>query len=60
VDKRIKIPARMVTSVTFGGKDMQDLYAVTADNLEDKNKKGTIFRTRSDIPGLPVPKARFK
>jgi len=60
LDMRLKVPAKMVTSLTFGGKDMQDLYIVTADNTDDKAKKGTIFKTRSDIPGLPVPKARFK
>ena len=59
LDWRLDVPARMVTSVTFGGKDLQDLYIVTADNLDDKAKKGTIFRTRVDIPGLAVPKARF-
>jgi len=60
LDSRLKVPAKMVTSLTFGGKDMQDLYIVTADNTDDKAKKGTIFKTRSEIPGLPVPKARFK
>jgi sugar lactone lactonase YvrE len=59
VDKRIKIPAQMVTSLTFGGPDMRDLYVVTADNTEDASRKGTIFRMRSDVAGLPVPKARF-
>jgi sugar lactone lactonase YvrE len=59
VDRRIKMPAQMVTSLTFGGADMQDLYVVTADNTEDAGRKGTIFRMRSDVPGLPVPKARF-
>lgn len=60
LDWRLKVPAKMVTSLTFGGKDMRDLYIVTADNTEDKAKKGTVFRTRSEIPGLPVPKSRFK
>lgn len=59
VRKRIKTPATMVTSLTFGGRDMQDLYVVTADNTEVPSRKGTIFRTRADIPGLKVPKARF-
>ena len=57
--KRIKVPATMVTSLTFGGRDMQDLYVVTADNTEDASRKGTIFRARADVPGLKVPKARF-
>ncbi len=59
VRKRIKVPATMVTSLTFGGRDMQDLYVVTADNTEDPSKKGTVFRTRADVPGLKVPKACF-
>jgi len=59
LDRRIKIPADMVTSLVFGGADMMDLYIVTADNTDDKAKKGTIFRMRADIPGLPVPQARF-
>ncbi|HKV55933.1 MAG TPA: SMP-30/gluconolactonase/LRE family protein [Candidatus Binataceae bacterium] len=60
LDKRIKVPAKMVTSVTFGGHNLEDLYIVTADNTDDKEKKGTIFKMRSEIPGLAVPKARFK
>ncbi|MBV8140327.1 MAG: SMP-30/gluconolactonase/LRE family protein [Deltaproteobacteria bacterium] len=57
--KRIKLPATMVTSLVFGGRDMLDLYVVTADNTDDKERKGTIFRTRADVPGLPVPRAKF-
>jgi gluconolactonase len=60
LDWKLEVPAKMVTSVTFGGKDQQDMYIVTADNTDDKAKKGTIFKTRVEIPGLPVPKARFK
>jgi gluconolactonase len=59
IDYRLKIPAKFVTSLTYGGKDLQDLYVVTADNTDDKDKKGTIFRTRTEIPGLAVPKAKF-
>ncbi len=59
LDWRLKVPAKMVTSLTFGGQDLSDLYIVTADNTEDSTKLGTIFRTRAAIPGLPVPKARF-
>ncbi len=59
LDRRIKMPAQTVTSLTFGGVDRMDLYIVTADNAEDASRKGTIFRMRSEVPGLPVPKARF-
>jgi sugar lactone lactonase YvrE len=58
LDRRIKVPAKTVTSVAFGGPDMQDLYVVTANN-DQRELKGTVFRARADIPGLPVPKARF-
>ncbi|HZY58803.1 MAG TPA: SMP-30/gluconolactonase/LRE family protein [Candidatus Binataceae bacterium] len=58
VDRRVKMPSRMVVSMAFGGPDMQDLYVVTGDNV-DRPLKGTIFKMRSDIPGLPVPKAKF-
>jgi xylono-1,5-lactonase len=59
VDQRIKVPAKTVTSLTFGGPDMRDLYVVTADNSENRDPKGTIFRTRSQIAGLRVPNSRF-
>jgi len=58
VDRRLKMPSRMVVSLTFGGPDMRDLYVVTGDNV-DRPLKGTILKLRSDIPGLPVPKAKF-
>jgi sugar lactone lactonase YvrE len=59
LDWRLKVPAKMVTSLTFGGQDLSELYIVTADNTDDSTKLGTIFRTHAAIPGLPVPKARF-
>ena len=58
LDRKIEVPAKAVTSVCFGGKDRRDLYIVTADNTEVPDRKGTIFRTRVEIPGLSVPLAR--
>ncbi len=49
---RVAVPAKMVTSVCFGGADRRDLYIVTEDNTEDRSRKGTIFRTRADTPGV--------
>jgi D-xylonolactonase len=57
--ERIKMPSTMVTSLVFGGKDLTDLYVVTADNTAHPEHKGTIFRARTDVAGLAVPKARF-
>ena len=58
VDRRIKIPSKMAVSLVFGGPDLQDLYIVTADSPK-QGLRGSIMRMRSDIPGMPVPKARF-
>ncbi len=58
-DRRIALPARAVTSLCFGGADLRDLYAVSADNSDDPARGGTIFRTRSEVPGLPAPFARI-
>ncbi|HTY55781.1 MAG TPA: SMP-30/gluconolactonase/LRE family protein [Candidatus Binataceae bacterium] len=59
LERRIGMPAHRVTSLVFGGSDLQDLYIVTADNSEDATRQGTVFKMRSDIPGLPVPNSRF-
>lgn len=58
LDQKIEVPAKAVTSVCFGGNDRRDLYIVTADNTEDASRKGTIFRTRVEVAGVPVPFAR--
>lgn len=54
---RIEVPARMVTSVCFGGPDRRDLYIVTGDNTEVAARGGTIHRTRADVAGCAVPLA---
>jgi D-xylonolactonase len=53
----ILIPARWVTSVAFGGPDLADMYIVTADNLDDESRRGTIFHTVPGVQGLPTPLA---
>lgn len=55
VDHVLEVPAKAVTSLCFGGQDRRDLYIVTADNTEAPDRKGTIFHTRVDVPGLAVP-----
>ncbi len=58
LDRKVDVPAKAVTSLCFGGKDRRDLYIVTADNTDDPDHKGTIFRTRVDTAGLPAPLAK--
>jgi sugar lactone lactonase YvrE len=55
---RITVPAAMVTSVCFGGADRRDMYIVTADNTDDPDKGGSVFRTRAIVPGVALTKAR--
>jgi sugar lactone lactonase YvrE len=57
LDHVLDVPASFVTSVCFGGDDMRDLYVTTMDNSEDASRRGTLFRTRVDVPGLPTAPA---
>jgi len=57
-DGRLEVPASSVTSLCFGGADRRDLYVVSADNSDDPELGGSIFRTRVDVPGLAAPLAR--
>jgi sugar lactone lactonase YvrE len=54
---RVEVPARTVTSLCFGGSDGRDLYIVTADNRDDQDRGGTVFRTRAEVAGCPIPLA---
>ncbi len=59
LDREIKVPARDVTSLCFGGPTRRELFIVTADNSDDPDRGGTIFCTRAPVAGLPVPEARI-
>ena len=56
---RIDVPSTAVTSLCFGGADRRDLYIVTADNTDDPDRGGTVFRTRAEVPGVAVALARI-
>ena len=59
LEDALDVPADFVTSLCFGGMDGRELYVTTMDNSEDPSKRGTLFRTRVDRPGLPVVPARI-
>ncbi len=65
VAQTIEVPLNFPSSVVFGGRDLLDLYIATGDERYfgddpvEPPPRGAIFRTRTSIPGLPVPKARF-
>lgn len=56
----VPVPLPMVTSVCFGGDDLRDLYIVTGSRGGPRENCGTVYRTRADIPGLPVAPARVR
>ena len=56
--KSLPVPLPMVTSVCFGGPDLKDLYVVTGSRGGPSDVCGTIFRTRVDVPGLPISEAK--
>ncbi len=56
--REIVVPIPMVTSVCFGGSDLQDLYIVTGSSGSPHENCGTIFRMRADIPGVPIAPSR--
>ncbi|MGO9058999.1 MAG: SMP-30/gluconolactonase/LRE family protein [Candidatus Binataceae bacterium] len=55
--KKATLPVKKVVSLTFGGPDLMDLYAVTVQTSRDK---GSLYRARAEVPGLPIPKGKFK
>jgi len=54
----LAVPAPFVASLCFGGADRRDLYVTTSGNSEHPERRGTVFHTRADVPGLVVPLAR--
>jgi len=52
------VPAPFVASLCFGGGDRRDLYVTTSGNSDHPERRGTVFRTRANVPGLVVPLAR--
>lgn len=56
---RLPVPMPMVTSVCFGGSDLHDLYVVTGSQGGPSENCGTVYRTRTDVPGLPLVPARI-
>jgi sugar lactone lactonase YvrE len=61
IDRVVKVPARRVTSVAFGGPDLSTLYITTsrlhftADELKLQPQAGGIFALRPGVRGQPTP-----
>jgi gluconolactonase len=59
VERSLPVPARIVTSVCFAGRDRCDLIVTTADHAEHAELRGCVLRTRVDVAGAPVHPARI-
>lgn len=57
--ERISVPLPMVTSVCFGGGDLQDLYVVTGSRGGPHENCGTVFVMRAPVAGAPLAPARM-
>jgi D-xylonolactonase len=59
VERSLSVPAHIVTSVCFAGRDRCDLIVTTADHAERAELRGCVLRTRVDVAGAPVFPARI-
>jgi gluconolactonase len=55
----LSVPLPMVTSLCFGGADLRDLYVVTGSQGGSRENCASVFKTRVDVPGLPLSPARI-
>jgi D-xylonolactonase len=56
IDRKILLPTRKASSLTFGGADYSDIYITTAGGntkAEDGPFAGALFRVKGQTPGLP-------
>jgi D-xylonolactonase len=62
LERTIELPARKVSSLTFGGEDYDDIYVTTAGGPtkdEDGPGAGALFRVRCAIRGVPEFRSRI-
>jgi gluconolactonase len=59
IDRVLDVPARTVTSLCFAPEGEPELYVVTADNTDEPDRRGTIFRIDAGVGGAPVHPARI-
>ena len=55
-ERRVRFPAKKVSSVVFGGEDLTDIYVTTAggqNKAEEGAGAGALFRLNLGIPGKP-------
>lgn len=55
----LQVPARFVSSCCHTGTDLRTIAVTTADNTADPARGGSVFITRTDVPGLPAKQAHL-
>lgn len=58
--ERVPVPLPMVTSVCFGGDDLQDLYVVTGSRGGPRENCGSVFVMRAPVAGLALAPAKVR
>lgn len=58
LEETVQVPARFVSSISFGGPDGRTVLLSTADNLVSPELGGTLLLGRSELAGLPVGPVR--
>lgn len=56
IDKRVSLPTRKTSSLTFGGGDYTDIHVTTAGGntrMQDGPQAGTLFRLKAKAQGVP-------
>ena len=63
VERRVKFPAKQISSMTFGGPDYTDIYATSAcyglHDLPPEQRSGGLFHFNLGIKGIPEPASRL-
>jgi D-xylonolactonase len=62
-ERRIEFLAKKVSSVIFGGADLEDLYVTTAGGTDREHEgpgAGALFRLRPGVTGLPEFRSRIR
>lgn len=50
---KLELPVPLITSLTFAGSDLRDLYFTTASHGVSHPAAGSLFHCRSSVPGQP-------
>jgi sugar lactone lactonase YvrE len=58
LDELISLPAKFVSSLSFGGSDQREVLITAVGDLDRPELGGTLLRARSEIPGLALSPVR--